>query len=79
MFPCACLDWERRYEIINGIARDLFYPHEASRSCIIHHDLKASNILLNKEINPKISDFAIAGLFATDESVRKTHKIVGTL
>ncbi|XP_059658848.1 G-type lectin S-receptor-like serine/threonine-protein kinase At1g67520 [Cornus florida] len=72
------LTWERRLNIIEGIAQGLLYLHKYSRLKIIHRDLKASNILLDENMIPKISDFGMARICKQNVSEANTNRIGGT-
>ncbi|RYR43740.1 hypothetical protein HN51_019824 [Arachis hypogaea] len=72
------LDWTKRFHIISGTARGLVYLHQDSRLRVIHRDLKTSNILLDEDMNAKISDFGLARTFASDQTEDKTGRVVGT-
>ncbi|CAN6199275.1 unnamed protein product [Urochloa humidicola] len=72
------LDWEQQYNIILGIAKGILYLHEDSSMRIIHRDLKANNILLDDDMEPKIADFGLARLLEEGHTESRTARIVGT-
>ncbi|WVZ96474.1 hypothetical protein U9M48_042109 [Paspalum notatum var. saurae] len=72
------LDWGKRFKIISGIAKGLQYLHEDSQLKVVHRDLKASNVLLDQDYAPKISDFGLAKIFGEDQSKYVTRRVAGT-
>lgn len=72
------MDWPTRKRICLGIARGLAYLHEESRLKIVHRDIKATNVLLDKDLNAKISDFGLAKL-DEEENTHISTRIAGTI
>ncbi|KAL3508791.1 hypothetical protein ACH5RR_028192 [Cinchona calisaya] len=72
------LDWKTRMKICLGIARGLAYLHEESRLKIVHRDIKATNVLLDKDLNAKISDFGLAKL-DEEENTHISTRVAGTI
>ncbi|OIS96931.1 PREDICTED: probable LRR receptor-like serine/threonine-protein kinase At1g56140 [Nicotiana attenuata] len=72
------LDWPIRFQICLGVAKGLAYLHEESRVRVVHRDVKASNILLDSDLNPKISDFGLAKLY-DDKKTHINTRVAGTI
>lgn len=72
------LDWPTRMKTCLGIARGLAFLHEETRLKVVHRDIKTSNILLDKDLNAKISDFGLAKLYE-DEKTHVSTRIAGTM
>ena len=73
------MNWAARFKICTGVAHGLYYLHASSTTKIIHRDIKASNILLDKDMNPKIADFGLARPFRSERSQITTEHHAGTM
>ncbi|XP_038702339.1 L-type lectin-domain containing receptor kinase IV.1-like [Tripterygium wilfordii] len=76
--PKVRLNWNQRFKIIKGVASGLFYLHEEWEQVVIHRDVKASNVLLDGEMNGRLGDFGLARLYDHGTDPQTTH-VVGTL
>ena len=73
------IDWPKRFNIIQGVARGLLYLHRDSCLKVIHRDMKVSNILLDENMDPKISDFGLARMVQGTQHQDSTRRVVGTM
>ncbi|XP_015871704.2 probable L-type lectin-domain containing receptor kinase VI.1 [Ziziphus jujuba] len=73
------LTWERRFNIFKGIAEGLLYLHEEYQQVVIHRDVKSSNVLIDSDMNARLSDFGLARLHDHHGEISHTTGVVGTI
>ncbi|MBA0588080.1 L-type lectin-domain containing receptor kinase IV.1 [Gossypium raimondii] len=76
--PKVTLNWRQRFRVIKGVASGLFYLHGEWDQVVVHRDVKASNVLLDGELNGRLGDFGLARLYDHGTDPQTTH-VVGTL
>ncbi|KAL2336577.1 hypothetical protein Fmac_011023 [Flemingia macrophylla] len=76
--PRVTLNWSQRFRITKGVAAGLFYLHEEWEQVVVHRDIKASNVLLDAELNGRLGDFGLSRLYDHGTDPHTTH-VVGTL
>lgn len=76
--PKMTLNWSQRFKIIKGVASGLFYLHDEWEQVVIHRDVKASNVLLDQDLNGRLGDFGLARLCDHGTEPQTTH-VAGTL
>ncbi|GAB4833855.1 hypothetical protein Ancab_032102 [Ancistrocladus abbreviatus] len=76
--PKLLLNWDQRFKIVKGVASGLCYLHEGWEQVVIHRDIKASNVLLDGDLNGRVGDFGLARLHDHGSNL-STTRVVGTL
>ncbi|XP_057819604.1 L-type lectin-domain containing receptor kinase SIT2 [Cryptomeria japonica] len=76
--PKKVLEWSHRYRVLRDVAAGLLYLHEELEQCIVHRDIKSSNVLLDSDLNGKLGDFGLARLYEHNKNSHTT-RVVGTL
>ncbi|KAJ8636685.1 hypothetical protein MRB53_010952 [Persea americana] len=76
--PKSMLNWSQRFHILKGVASGLLYLHEEWEQVVVHRDIKASNVMLDRELNGKLGDFGLARVYDHGSNPETTH-VAGTM